>query len=85
MIDEVDKKQPFNDKYLEEVILGKKKIPKYCRTRANWEGKDMNWKEFVKLARFHNRVPPGKKVFCGLLHDCEKACKTNECGEPIVE
>jgi hypothetical protein len=76
----VGDKPPFPDKFLKERVLGEKEFRKYDKVRKAWKKdkyKNQNWKEFVKLARFYCRVPTGKEVVYGWLHDCESTGDTD--------
>jgi hypothetical protein len=84
----VGEKQPFQDKYLKERVLGETRFQQYADIRKTWKNKgkkEGNWKEFVKLARFYDVVPEGKKVVHGWLHDCESTDQTDRCREPKMD
>lgn len=55
--------------------------------KKTWSKNNEMWKEFVKLARWEGLVPDDKKLFWGLLHDCESTVdtETDTCSEPIPD
>ena len=81
---EVGKKQPYSDANLKNRLKAKEFI-KFNDQRTQWKANNKNWKEFVKLARCYNLVMPGKQVFYGFLHNCERTELTDKCREPTID
>lgn len=91
LIYDVDAQQPFADEFLlEDTVMSMTttELEEFNSRRKKWEWskkEELNSKEFVRLARVYRRVPPGKQVFHGWLHDCMSTQNTDRCEEPRID
>ena len=87
---------PFTDEELDKY-LGEEYKDDFIRRRTEWtdtkgekeinrmQQEEINWKDFLKLSRYYNRVPRKIDMFHGCLHDCQKTALTDICETPIYD
>ena len=86
-VHDVAKKAPFRDKYLKKS-WSRANFNQFEENRNSWSGtnQEINWKSFVKLARYYHKIPlGGKRLFFGFLHDCGTTHGTDQCNEPQID
>ena len=85
-IHNVNETRPFNDSMLRDnYMLSEEEFKEFIEKRKSWKKADTNWKEFVKVSRCFCKVPAGKRIFKGYLHDSNSVEETNNCREPRID